>query len=1226
MTLSSPGRSVPVLLAAVTALAMLPPGPAAATEPAAVAEEQAAAAKVRAAAATGQTAAVKEQTITLITGDKVTVRPGGTTVQGPDGEQIGARITTIGPDTYVYPESALPYVGTGLLDKRLFNITLLTRDGYTDRLPVILGYENATLAKRSGALPDAATEVRALPSIHGRAVNTDRSRAGDFWTSLTGTAPATATAKAKATTGATFTNGITKVWLDGKVHTTLADSVAQIGAPEVWAGGNTGDGVDVAVLDTGIDPEHPDFAGQIESAVSFVPGEEVADGNGHGTHVASTIAGTGAAAGGVEKGVAPGADLQIGKVLDNSGSGQDSWIVAGMEWAARDRKAKVVSMSLGGDPTDGTDPMSVAVNELSAETGALFVIAAGNSGPFEQTVGSPGAADAALTVGAVDGDDELASFSSRGPRVADGGLKPEITAPGVDIVAAASHYTGMGDDKYRTMSGTSMATPHVAGAAALLAAQHPAWTGTQLKDALVSTAKETPDYDAYTGGSGRLDVAATTKATVFASASAYLGIHPLEDEPTGSTEKPITYTNLGAADVTLALKIDAPGVPEDLVSLSSPSVTVPAGGTTTVTLSADLDGLAAKGRWTGSVVATNAAGTRLADTIIGISTENSPKHLVIAPTDRSGKPMPADINLIREGDEPGTYYNIVTLDGSPVDLLLPEGKYSVWTWGAVEGSHGPNSRGMALLTEPDLVVDGNTTLEMTASTTREIQAITPKPSATAELRLDYHRELGDSASATDSYLLPRYYDSIWTTPGVTADDGDMSITARWRKIQPTLAVDDFDDLLVLPGTTLPAEGTRRIEAVFAGTGTAAELAAAKAKNKIAVVRQNDLDEQVAAAEAAGVALLLVVTSETGRWEDATSRTPLAAAALTKDGGEKLITRLGKGRVTLTVTAHPTTDYLYDLVRYWPSGVPKSLVYRPAERDLARVDVDFQNTSDRALQERRYDTNPDTTFKVGTTLPMLADRFRTDWLTPGDDIRWSAEMNDMQTSQRSGSTTYRAGSRTSEKWLAAIVRPRITDAGTLPRRDGDRIVVEVPGWGDSGANHAGDTVPEGGGQTVTLSQGDTVIENNGWGWIDSNRNLNPARLPYRLSTTTTGTLPTRTDWDFMSGEGTARLPLIQLDYLVDTDLADKASRTAGITVVPSHLAGAPSSSTITTVTLDVSYDDGAHWTKVKLTRTKAGWTGGLRAPRSAQTVTLRTAAKDTGGNRVEQTITRAFGLK
>ncbi|WP_218854647.1 S8 family serine peptidase [Paractinoplanes atraurantiacus] len=1200
----------------MTALAVTPPVPA---------HAQAAAAPAPA----GPAATSAGTTITLITGDKVTVRPGVTTVQGPGGEQVGAHITTVGPDTYVYPESALPYVGAGLLDKRLFNVTYLLREGYgdaaTDRLPVILGYADSAAKRIAGALPEGSTEVRALPSIHGSAVNTERD--ADFWTSLTAAAPAAA--RAKTTTG--FAHGITKVWLDGKVHADLADSVAQIGAPEVWAGGNTGEGVDVAVLDTGVDAGHPDLAGRIESSQSFVPGEDVTDGHGHGTHVASTIAGSGAGAGGKERGVAPGADLEIGKVLDNGGSGQDSWIISGMEWAARERKAKVISMSLGGDPTDGTDPMSVAVNELSAETGALFVIAAGNSGPTETTVGSPGAADAALTVGAVDADDHLADFSSRGPRFVDGALKPEITAPGVDIVAARAAGTTMGqpvNELYTAASGTSMATPHVAGAAVLLAAQHPGWTGSQLKDALVSTAKETPDYSVYEAGSGRLDIAATAKATVFATASAYLGIHPLQDEPSGIVERQITYTNTGPSAVDLDLEITG----LDVATIDKPRVTVPANGTASVKVSVDLSRTAEKGRFTGSVVATG-AGVRV-DTIVGISTEDQPRHLTITPTGRGGEPMPGEIMMLREGDPAGAYYNFLTLDGRPIDVLVPDGRYAVWMWGDVEGTHGPNSRGMALVSAPTVVVEKDTAVELKASTTREVQAITPKASATAELRLDYHRELGDTAKATDAFIIPRYYDSIWVTPGQKARDGKMSVTARWRKTEPLISIgDSYDDLLLISGSTIPAEGTRQLEAVFAGDGTTADFAKVNVKDKIAVVRRDDLDDQVKAAEKAGAAVLAIVNNEPGRYFDASSKTKLAVVSLTQDGGERLITQLGQGRVSLRLTSDPTTDYLYDLVRYWPNGTPKSLTYRPSERELARVDVDFQSTSTREISEKRFDKNPDLPVKVGSTTLMRSDRFRTDWVTAQDGVTWSTDMDDWYSFQLGGDTTYKAGSRTGETWLGAIQRPRINDAVTLPRRDGDRIVAEIPGWGDSGANHAGVAFPEGGEMTATLSQGTKVIEQNTYNWIDQNSGLSPKRLPYRLVTTTQRdttsyaySSKTRTTWDFFSDAKTARLPLIQLDYKVGTDITHRASRSTAITVTPSHLTGGPSTKAIRTVTLDVSYDDGATWVHQRLHQTKDGWTTDLRAPRNAQHVTLKAGAKDAYGNSVEQTITRAFGLK
>jgi subtilisin family serine protease len=178
-------------------------------------------------------------------------------------------------------------------------------------------------------------------------------------------------------------------------------------------------------------------------------------------------------------------------VLDDEGNGQDSWVLAGMEWAAA-QGADVVNLSLSTRyPADGLSPLDQAVNRLTTESGALFVVAAGNGGPGSQTIGSPAAADAALAVGAVDKSGQLAPFSSRGQRRGDGAIKPDITAPGVGIVVAR-------------------ATPHVAGAAAILAGQHPDWTPGQLKAALMGAAQPNPHLSVHEQGAGRVDVARAT--------------------------------------------------------------------------------------------------------------------------------------------------------------------------------------------------------------------------------------------------------------------------------------------------------------------------------------------------------------------------------------------------------------------------------------------------------------------------------------------------------------------------------------------------------------------------------------------------------------------------------------------------------------------------------------------------------------------------------------------
>ncbi len=246
--------------------------------------------------------------------------------------------------------------------------------------------------------------------------------------------------------------------------------------------------IKVAVLDTGIDLTHPDFQGlNIAGTESFVPTEpNVTDYHGHGTHVASIIAGTGAASNGTYRGIASGVQLYVGKVLGAEGYGYTSWITEGIEWAVNN-SVDIISMSLGtSSPSDGTDPLSQTVDWATRQN-VTVVVAAGNS--WGRNIGAPAAARGAITVGAVDKNGLLADFSSRGPTV-DGRLKPEVAAPGVDIIAARASNTSMGtpiNAYYTKASGTSMATPLVAGAVAWYLTVHPQATPLQVKQSFMTT-------------------------------------------------------------------------------------------------------------------------------------------------------------------------------------------------------------------------------------------------------------------------------------------------------------------------------------------------------------------------------------------------------------------------------------------------------------------------------------------------------------------------------------------------------------------------------------------------------------------------------------------------------------------------------------------------------------------------------------------------------------------
>ncbi|MFN2240137.1 MAG: S8 family serine peptidase, partial [Thermoanaerobaculia bacterium] len=353
--------------------------------------------------------------------------------------------------------------------------------------------------------------------------------------------------------------------------------------------GVRGAGIIVAVIDTGIDYNHPALGG------GFGPGFKVAGGwdfvdddadpmdtNGHGTHVAGTVAANAPHL----IGVAPDATLLAYRVLGTSGSGEISGVIAAIERAADPNgdgdpsdRAHVINLSLGG-PGTAEDAAPRAVDNATA-AGIVVCIAAGNDGATA-SIGSPGVAASAVTVAAVDAEGKIASFSSRGPTPRDFQFKPDLAAPGVAIV---SSIPGGGTAAF---NGTSMATPHVAGVAALLRQLHPDWSPAEVKGALIAGAKSSEDSP-LARGAGRVDAARASAVPVVVDGSGLM--FGLQAGTEGTWEATRTIVLRNRSSVTQTLSASATGTVTGIqMSMAPSSITLAPGESKSVAVTMTGDG------------------------------------------------------------------------------------------------------------------------------------------------------------------------------------------------------------------------------------------------------------------------------------------------------------------------------------------------------------------------------------------------------------------------------------------------------------------------------------------------------------------------------------------------------------------------------------------------------------------------------------------------------------
>ncbi|MFD9031081.1 S8 family serine peptidase [Streptomyces sp. NPDC059567] len=1225
--------------------------------------------------------------VTLITGDTVslTTEPGGRqavqVLSAAGTSRIFESTSGRNGDVYVYPDGTATALASGTVDRELFNVSRLIRDGYADtesaELPAIVDFQGtpdaAALRMRSEGLPGSESK-RVMPRLGLSSVHVHKQDAKDFWQSVN--------PKASKTRGAPTpgTAGVTKLWYDGKAEVALDRSVPQIGAPEAWAKGYDGTGVKVAVLDTGADLNNADIKSEIVGSQSFISGQTVQDGHGHGTHVAATVAGSGANSGGKHKGVAPGADLLIGKVLSNTGQGPTSSILAGMEWAVA-QGADIVSMSLGGEDAPGEDPLTMAVDSLSASSDTLFVIAAGNSGPGDSTLGTPGAADSALTVGAVDKSDALASFSSRGPRLGDMAMKPEITAPGVAIVAARAAGTAMGtpvDVHYTSANGTSMATPHVSGAAAILKQRHPEWTGRRIKEALTAHAKSAAGQTVHQQGYGRVDIPAALDPSLELSGTADFRMIPWQKDTYEKRTRTLTLRNNATTDTVVTLLAsakDASGteVPAGSLSLSGAGLsdgrlTVPAGSTAEVTVVLDPNGLPT-GRYSGSVTATAASGESV-HAALGFVTAVEQHDVTRDVTDRFGK-TPSTFKFTLHGLD-NTVWESRTLSATgTVTLSVPLGHYSIE--GSVRSTAptgGAVFHAADLFTVPNIEVadrDQSFTVDGTTATDLGVTIDGEKrPLETGQVALQIVRDDGTINSHSSFTSISgsgnRSDTRFGAIPSAGATSGALRVETFLHRREPLMQLEvtspgHLDIPLKTSVLAKRFEGTKRTELVDISAGTEQDFAGTEVKGKTVLVSVADVtkagDQAVRAAAAGAVAVIVAPADPgpSGSGVPAGQTVPVAHA--TYDNAARLKALLAKGQVRIALKGVLESGYTY-APHFTDDRVPADLAKTVDVGAFAKVRNTYHSDGARRLGAEHLPAwGPKQWTAISDGQPLYQGTTRDDYFLAGTGVSYMPSVGaDFHTSTWTmadlRSTFGTPGKSYTRSWFAGPTR-------LSPYEFGPCVFCRTDVWqklpGGSGADNEPTHTLRGLTNTWSFYLNGQPI--TGFGQLVPEKADYRYVLDQKLATDVPGVTlgrEMRTEWNFGQAAPTTMavkdcdtafiptpkvcepMPVVLLDY--DLPLNELNQARAGLpftfTVDGARAKGWTGSTAMAGAKVSVSYDDGATWKSTKTLRKDSdSFQALLWHPKLADTngyVTLRTEVWDAAGSRTVQTITRAYALK
>lgn len=1094
-------------------------------------------------------APVGTRTMTLVTGDRVelvrsadgrqavTIEPAAR-----DGYQPSFETINDGGQLYVIPSDAAALI-PARLDRELFNVTTLAEPGYQDGVPVIVtqaepGDGGATATRRPA--PAGMATAGHLDSVDAVTATIDPS--GRWWRAVGPARPAAdPTGVDSAGLGRA---GVDKVWLDRPIEASLDRSVPAVGADQAWQRGYDGSGVTVAVLDTGIDSGHPDLAGKVVAEANFSDSDTVGDVAGHGTHVAGIVAGTGEASGGTYVGVAPGAALLNGKVLGDDGLGRVSDLIQAMEWAV-DQGADVVNISLGSDPTDGTDPASRAVDQLTAEHDVLFVVAAGNTGPGEFTVTSPGTASAALTVGA-DDRNAVRPFSARGPRLGDYAVKPDIVAPGIGIVSARAAGSTLGpvvDEHYMRLTGTSMAAPHVSGAAAILRQYEPELAAPELKASLSGTANPFPGGSVYRQGGGRLSIPSALDAPVRTDrATLDLGYFRYPHDRTAPVSVDLSYTNRTDQAVTLDLSWQVSSEegavpPAAMLSVTPATVAVAPGAAATVTVTLDVS-VGEFGRYGGYLVATQ-DGQVATRTPVGFYKEIELYDLVLDTVTGDGSIPTVSLDVMDVVDR-RQHFASPSFVADSFTLRLPPSTYSV-----MGDLYRYDDDGTLL----EIVKVGDPEVEVTADTTVRLDATAAVPVTV---------DTPGHATEPSGMLQSTYH---------RTDDRPGSIGFSRHTLAPVTGPD-----------------TPRLSAM-----------------------------------------------------------PTDPITL---GTFEYYTQL-----RLRVPGADPSPVLYDLLLPETGRIPADLHYQLDPATLATIENRFHGgVPGQPMGEVRHGWRPWEliSHRVADTVPAGATR--TEYVIAGNTL-YRQQVRAGGPLPRDGQlfepdVSYQPGTVMAQTWFAPVVRPGLRQpvAGAAPdpvSRAGDTLRLRLAEWVDAHPGHWGD-------RTTSFDTTAFRFYRDGELVAEASRPrgtfaMSPEPATYRLELDVAReadwwptSVATRTAWTLRSArpDGAEELlPLLLVDYDIEVDPFNTAlpyDQRQGPPVLGLRVGHQPGvdGPPVAGLRLWLSYDDGDTWTARPVRPAGPGSYQAYLPPgheRGASHLSVRVAAWDAAGNRIDQEIIRAWAL-